>query len=59
MKKCVCRNCYKVVELSDPKYNSMTDEFWGGKCPNCGAYTPMYDLEEFIKIRDRFNSVKI
>jgi hypothetical protein len=37
----------------------MSYEFWGGKCPNCGAYTPMYDLEEFIKIRDRFNSVKI
>lgn len=25
--KCVCRNCYKVVELSEPKYNSMSDSF--------------------------------
>ena len=57
--KCVCKQCYKVVELSEPKYDSMTDEFWGGRCPNCGAYTPMYELEEFIKHINKLNSVKI
>ena len=57
--KCVCKQCYKVVELSEPKYDSMTDEFWGGRCPECGAYTPMYELKEFIKFRNKLNSVKI
>lgn len=26
--KCVCKRCYKVVELLEPKYSSMTDSFW-------------------------------
>lgn len=48
-----------VVELYEPKYDSMSYSFWGGKCPKCGAYTSMYELKEFIELRDKFNSVKI
>ena len=57
--KCICKNCMNLVELSEPKYDSMSYSFWGGKCPKCGAYTPMYELKEFIELRDKFNSVKI
>ena len=57
--KCVCKKCYKVVELLEPKYSSMTDSFWGGLCPNCKTYGPMYELSDFIKFRDKLNSVEL
>lgn len=57
--KCVCKSCLKVVELQDPKYNHMSDSFWGGLCPNCNTYGEMWELNAFIKMRDKFNSVKI
>lgn len=57
--KCVCQRCLEVIDLKAPRYCSMTDAFWGGECPNCKYYGPMWELNEFIQMRDKFNSVKI
>lgn len=57
--KCVCKHCMKIIELEDPKYNSMSDSFWGGLCPECKVYGPMWELNEFIEYRNKLNSVKL
>ena len=57
--KCVCQRCYEVIDLKCPKYDGMSDSFWGGECPKCGYYGPMYKLYDFVKLRDKLNSVEI